>query len=303
MRRENWSAALVVVATLVFWVGEARGQSCPTAATPEEARALAGENFAAAQEAYEAGRPLRALNHYQCSYRLVPHHATLYNLGVLAQGIGEVAVALAAYREYLARFPSDVEATEIAERLAALEASIGAPAPEPEPEPVEPAPAPAPPPPPPPPPPPAPVEGSGQGWGAAPPPAEPPQTVPDEGRVSTGRIMAWVTLGLGVAAGTMGGVFMGLASNLNAEFHSEIAARQISLDELNAIGDRGYAYYVASWVMLGVGAALAVTSIVLFAAVPARTSTAAGASRGRVALVTPYIAGAEGFGLALAGRF
>lgn len=306
MKPMKWSVVLLAGA-IWFVQAEAYAQTCPIASSDEEAQTLARENFSAAQEAYELGRPLRALAHYRCSYQLVPHHATLYNLGVLAQGIGEANVAMEAFREYLQRYPAADAAGEIAERLATLETQQPAP---PEPEPVvQPAPQPQPQPAPQPQPQPAQPQPGEQGWVSA---APPPSTLPEEpvdpsagGRVSTGRIMAWVTMGLGVATGALGGVFMGLASSRNQEFHDEIDARELSLNELNAIGDEGYSYYVTSWIMLGTAAALLVTSTVLFAAVPARRPVTTASSRDRRfrAVLSPYVTPDSGYGLTLNGSF
>jgi hypothetical protein len=302
MRQNRWCAAMVGGAIL-FLSAQAFAQTCPIAASDEEARTLARENFSAAQEAYEMGRPLRALVHYQCSYRLVPHQATLYNLAVLAQGIGENQVAIDSCREFLQRFPAADEAGDIAERLATLEEQQAPPPPPP----VEPSPPVELSPPPPPPAPPQ--EQTWVGPSTEPEPTVQPEPQPEDqgsaGRVTTGRVFAWTTMGLGVAVAAVGAVFMGLSSGLNDDFHQEIDAREISLAELNEIGDQGWNYYVTSWVLMGAGAAFVVTSIALFAAIPGRTSPTLEASNGRgfSASFSPYFTADNGFGLNVNGRF
>ncbi len=314
MRQSRFYA--VVIGSLLLWSSvEALAQTCPVPSSPEEARTLAGENFSAAQEAYEMGRPLRALNHYRCSYQLYPHQSTLYNLATLAQGIGESQIAVDAFREHLERFPEADERNEVLQRLQTIEAQLAALAPPPEPTP----------PPQPVPPPAQPVQGAGwgpapepqsppvqpaqdAGWGQAPEPQAPVTEVPiqeDLGTTTAGRRLAWIALSLGGATAVMGGVLMGLASNLNAQFHDEIEDRQISIDELNVIGDQGWSYYVSSWVLMGTGAALLVTSIVLFAAVPGRTSSVnASSPRRRLsAVLSPYVTEDNGFGLTFNGMF
>jgi tetratricopeptide (TPR) repeat protein len=270
---------------------------CPSASSPEEARTLAGENFAAAQEAYEAGRPRLALQHYQCSFQLSPHHNTLYNIGILAESIGELQVALESYQSFLGQFPDATERPEIERRLGSLMDRM--PAAQPEPAPPPPPPPEPPPPPPPPPPEPAPQPQPMQ-------PTPPPEPVPeDAGRLTTGRILAYVTLALGLAATLTGGALYGVAAYYHSEFEYQLDQGEWTYQEVDDWSWTGLYLETAGWVLMGTGLASLAASIVLFAAVPARrpvegTADVGGRARASVA---PIIGGDGSLGLVLNGVF
>ncbi len=288
MRRETWYVAVAVGIALLTLGGNASAQFvCPSPSSAEEARTLAGENFAAAQEAYEMGRPMRALAHYQCSFQLAPHHNTLYNIGVLAEGIGELQTAIESYREYLSRFPDAPETDDITQRLASVRARMPA---EPEPEPTPP-PEPEPTPPPPPEPEPTP-----------PPPPPEPQPEPEQGGTTIGRIMAWVSLGLGVAIAGAGGALYGVAASRNAEFLTERDDRDWTYNELDAFGQSGWGLEIAGWVLMGTGLAAIAASVVLFVALPARHPAGTASRDGQRATLVPML-GEGTLGLSFSGSF
>ena len=292
MRRETWYVAVVVGVTLLTLGGSANAQFvCPSPSSPEEGRTLAGENFAAAQEAYEMGRPMRALAHYQCSYQLAPHHNTLYNIGVLAEGIGELQTAVESYREYLSRYPDAPERDDITGRLAGLRARMPV-TPEPTPPPTPPEPEPTPPPTPPEPEPTPP-----------PPPPEPePQPEPEQGGTTIGRIMAWVTLGLGVAIAGAGGALYGVAASRHNEFELELEREVMTYNELDELGQSGWGLELAGWVLMGTGLAAIAASVVLFVALPARHPAGTASGDQRRATITPML-GEGTLGLSFSGSF
>lgn len=130
-----WAAAMLVSALHTSTASAQGSERDP------EAHGL----FLAGQAAYEAGRFDDALRYFQQSYDLSPRPGLLYNIGQAADRARLDAVALDAFRRFLASSPElDAESRRRVEvRVAALEAAIArgehaAPEGEPEPAPTEP---------------------------------------------------------------------------------------------------------------------------------------------------------------------
>ncbi len=88
----------------------------------EEARAL----FMAGRAAYDGGRYEAALERFQEAYELSGRPELLYNIGQTADRLRQDAVALDAFRRFLADTPEDTAHRDMAERrVAFLERSVG----------------------------------------------------------------------------------------------------------------------------------------------------------------------------------
>jgi tetratricopeptide (TPR) repeat protein len=244
---------------------------------------LAARAFEDAQRLYDQGDYRGAIERFQCSYRLVDHPNTLFNIGESAELAGDNALALRVFRTYLRLYPDGQGRDQAQNRVTELEEIVDeeeTPPPdrfEEEPQPEEPEPE----------------------------PDRAPQPPPTEMRTTSARRAAWATLALGVAiAGTGGGLF-GAAVSRNGDYVQNRDAYNNSeptdwteADFDNAI-DEGQSLESAGWALMGIGAATLVTSIVLFTAFDG--SEPAEASSGQ-ALVAPVI-GAGVAGVAVGGQF
>lgn len=110
--------ALVVVCA----AGTARAQECPTdvPADPGQRRQLAKKWFTKGESEAKGGKDLAAMKAYQCSLTFVPHAFTAYNVGQLAEKIGDLDAAITSYQQYLTLAPDATDAKEIGERVAVL---------------------------------------------------------------------------------------------------------------------------------------------------------------------------------------
>lgn len=336
----RWSGALIV-AVIVSAGGPAFGElACPEASNNEERRTFAREHFGAAQEAYDAGRPLASLEHYRCSNRQVPHPDTLYNIGVLAEGIGQLETARDAYEDYLERYPDSEARGDVQTRLRNVQERIpdepSSPSqPQPQPTPTNPA---------------MPMQpiqfqpqpqqlqslqpvAQPQPYVGQPQPAtvQPQPPVPRRRRTAA-RVAAIVTLPVGLVMTALGGGLYGAAVVRNDNFQTDIDDRIVNRDWLEEEARIGRRREVSGWTMMGLGATTVVTSIVLFAVfprfrsteTPASSDTSAGTegtedtegsegtetpaatssrSRGFAAIAAPFFSSDGGLGLSMTGRF
>ena len=269
---------LIALGVLLALTGIARAQDCPSASSPDESRQLAGDTFAEGQVHFNAGRFREALERFECSNSLVPHHNTLYNMGECAERIGDNDRAIRHARAYLAQYPDEDGVAQVRTRLQRLEAAQAATPPPPSTETPEPQP---------------PVTDSPADEGAT--------------RMTLARRLAWVTLGVGAGIAIVGGgVFGGAVSNngeyrdTNDEYNEDGVLTEDERSSLADLSDSGEAMESAGWALMGVGLAAMVTSIVLFAAFDG--SEAVGQEGGSAIAVSPLVL-EEGGGLSVAGRF
>lgn len=105
----------------------AQAADCPQ--PPEglkERRVLAKEWFGRA-EAEEANKDdVAAVKAYSCSFTMVPHAFTAYNLARAAERAGDLRLALSAHRDYLTLKPDAQDRAEIESRMKDLEARLAA---------------------------------------------------------------------------------------------------------------------------------------------------------------------------------
>ena len=207
------------------------GPDCVTTAASDEARrALAAFWFEQGTAQVDTDAFSDAVRSYGCSQRIIPHHATLYNLARAAEWAGELDVALHALREYLESGHDSenyAEAANLALRVAeALERRD------------------QPPPPPPPPP------GGDDTPGA-----------PDDDRSDQIEIGGWTMLGLAGALGAVGAVMGGMALYEHGEL--EDAPEGTPWTELAAREERRNGYILATGVCLGFAVASGAVAAVL----------------------------------------
>jgi tetratricopeptide (TPR) repeat protein len=253
--------------------------ACSEGDTPEASREIAAAAFTEGQRLYDAGDYRGAIERFRCSFQLVPHPNTLFNIGESAELAGDSPLALETFRQYLEQYPDGRGREQAESRVRALEALAGRHV-EPEPETPEPD-----------------VQSP-----EAPPPQ--PETPIEETRMTGARRAAWATLALGVAIAATGGALYGVARSRNGDYVnqrdecSENYTPECAEDARNA-ADEGEAYEGAGWALIGIGAASLVASIVLFAAFDGSEPVE---SSGAVARITPLI-GDGVVGLSVGGRF
>jgi len=252
----RWSAA-IVLALLVLVPASGRAQDPPQ---DGEGRNL----FLAGQAAFGAGNYERALGYFERAHDLSQRSGLLYNIAITADRLRRDALALQAFREYLAAEPQTARRAEVEARIAFLEAARP-PEPDPEPEP-EPQPALVE----------SPLRGRRRNHG---------------GGVHPGG--TFTLAGAGVFLGAFG-VFavlsededQALATRCGRDVGATCTPAGVQfLERLNLTAD----------VLLIVGGALAVTGVVLLLALPAEQQ------RPRLAVV-PWIA-PEGAGAGVVGRW
>jgi hypothetical protein len=254
MSRHARCSGLVLLTLVVLGVaaGAARAAECP--ATPPAAlkdrRTLAKEWFTRAETEEAGGDDKAAVKAYSCSFAMLPHPSTAYNLARAAERTGDSVVALSALRDYLTLKPTASDRTEIEERIRLLEARGAAPPP----------PAPAPPPP-------TPTPAATPAPETPTPVAAPPprrrvvrhtEETPHEPRMGT---TEWIIAGVGAAALVAGVVFnLGARSAMND-------CRQLAMGnkitEARDACDRAKPYAYLSYGLFAAAGAAAVLDVTL----------------------------------------
>jgi len=124
----------VSFAILLFAPAVARAAECPESSPedPQERRKLAKEWFSAAETAENGGNDAEATRSYACSYKMVAHPFTAFNLGRVSERSGDNELALKMYKAYIALKPDAKDKDEVKGKIKALEekmATGAAPAP------------------------------------------------------------------------------------------------------------------------------------------------------------------------------
>jgi tetratricopeptide (TPR) repeat protein len=122
--------APVSLAVLLFGPSLVRAAECPASSPedPQERRKLAKEWFANAEAAESVGNNGEATRAYACSYKMVAHPFTAYNLGRVAERIGSYDLALKMYKAYLTLKPDANDADDVKNKVKALEERLAGPA-------------------------------------------------------------------------------------------------------------------------------------------------------------------------------
>jgi hypothetical protein len=231
----------------------ARAAECPATppATLKERRALAKEWFTRAETEELGGDDKSAVKAYSCSFAMLPHPSTAYNLARAADRAGDSVLALSALRDYLTLKPTASDRTEIEERIRVLEGRVSS--------------------------------GSTQAPGAAPTPAATPTQAPPvlpetapapapaprrvarapeeptrESRMGT---TEWVIAGVGVAALVAGVVFnVGARSAMN---DCRSLAQGNNIASARDACDRAKPFAYLSYGLFGVAGAAAILDVTL----------------------------------------
>jgi hypothetical protein len=118
----------VFFAALLLAPTAARAAECPESSPedPQERRRLAKEWFATAEEAENAGNDMEATRAYACSYKMVAHPFTAFNLARVAERAGDTDLSLKMYKAYLALKPDAKDKDDVKDRIKAIEEKLAA---------------------------------------------------------------------------------------------------------------------------------------------------------------------------------
>jgi hypothetical protein len=113
-------------AILLFAPGAARAAECPASSPedPQERRKLAKDWFGMAEAAENGGNDIEATRDYACSYKMVAHPFTAYNLGRVSERAGDNELALKMFKAYLTLKPDAQDKEEVKGKIKALEEKI-----------------------------------------------------------------------------------------------------------------------------------------------------------------------------------
>jgi len=277
MDMHGWGGLSILGIVLFLSAPAWAEHECSQRGAPAANRSRASEEFEEGQRLYDRADYRGAIEHFQCSYRLAPHHATLFNIGESAERAGDIDLALSAFRQYLERYPEADGRSNVQQRVGNLERARS---PEVPPEAPDDVPSPE-----------VPVD-----------PSE--RTV--EMRMTVERRVAWITLALGVAIGTGGGVLYGVASGRNDEYLADRESFERGEDigsdqtELDSRAQSGAGLEAGGWALMCIGLASLAASVVLFLAFDGEEPLVLDESR---AFLTPFIGADEATGLSFGGAF
>ena len=113
---------ILAALTVILTANTVRAEECPDEIPDDGAvrRAQAKKWFSKGQTASSEGDDIAGLKAYQCSLRFVPHGFTSYNIGQVAERIGDLEVAIAGYSQYLLLVPDAVDAQEVNGKITSL---------------------------------------------------------------------------------------------------------------------------------------------------------------------------------------
>jgi hypothetical protein len=117
------SMRLVAITLAVLSLaGPAIAEQCPDSVAEDAAvrRQLAKRWFTTGEAASKSGDELGALKAYQCSLKFVPHGFTAFNVGQIAERVGDLELAVASYNQYLLLMPDAQDAGEVRRKMAVL---------------------------------------------------------------------------------------------------------------------------------------------------------------------------------------
>lgn len=272
----GWTAMVLAFSlTLLLLTNEATAeQQCPEPDDPAENPRLAGEAFNQGTWLYEAGDLEGALGWFRCSYGLVPHSDTLFNIGQVAEELGQLEVALESFDTLLDVWPDYPNHAQLERRTARLRARVGgsdslsdvAPSPPAAPQPGEPPTSPGPL-----------AQGGTSQVGQDEELADQDERdggdeveggtdgEPANRRRRTARIVGWALLGLGLSVAISGGTVIGVAASENEDFLAQRSDPDESLENLVTASERGLTMERAGWPLLEIGGATLVAAILVLA--------------------------------------
>ena len=135
-RQISRQLATTCFAILLLAPGAARAAECPASSPedPQERRKLAKEWFGMAETAENGGNDAEATRAYACSYKMVAHPFTAYNLGRVSERSGDDELALKMFKAYLTLKPDALDKEEVKAKVKALEDKMASASPSPTPE-------------------------------------------------------------------------------------------------------------------------------------------------------------------------
>jgi hypothetical protein len=113
----------VLFAGLLLGPSAVRAAECPASSPedPQERRKLAKEWFGIAEAAESAANDAEATRGYACSYKMVAHPFTAFNLGRVAQRSGDNELALKMFKAYLTLKPDAADKEDVKGRIKDIE--------------------------------------------------------------------------------------------------------------------------------------------------------------------------------------
>jgi hypothetical protein len=125
-RRIHRQLAATCFALLLIGPSAARAAECPASSPedPQERRRLAKEWFGLAETAENGGNDAEATRSYACSYKMVAHPFTAYNLGRVSERSGDNELALKMFKAYLTLKPDATDKDDVKNKIKSLEEKI-----------------------------------------------------------------------------------------------------------------------------------------------------------------------------------
>lgn len=238
----------VLVAVVAGVVPRVAGAAdCPNPpASLKDRRALAKEWFTRAETEELGADHAAATRAYACSFTMLPHPSTAYNLARAAERAGDLKLAISAHRDYLTLKPTASDRPETEERIKSLEEKValgqGTPTPAATPAVIaEPEPRPAPPPP-------------------QPPRRKPRRDEPEPQETGMGTT-EWIIAGVGAAALVAGIVFNVGARSAMSDCRELAGGNNIGA--ARAACDRAKPYAYLSYGLFGAAGAAAILDLTL----------------------------------------
>jgi hypothetical protein len=226
---------------------------CPSSPPDKDRRALARDWFSRAQAAETAGDDVAAVKAYSCSFEMLPHASTAYNLARAAERTGDLQLALSAHGDYLTLKPNAADRADVEARIISIKGRIAAgtasPAASTTAPPLAPRPAPAP----------APTIESD---------AQPHHRLSLMARMGT---TEWVIAGVGAAA-LVSGVVFNIGARAQMSDCRDMARANNIVGARDAC-DRASPFAYTSYALLGAAVAAAIADGVLIWTKPAPNST------------------------------
>lgn len=122
------SLSAILFGALLIGPSVARAAECPASSPedPQERRKLAKEWFGIAETAESASNDAEAVRAYACSYKMVAHPFTAFNLGRVAERSGDNELALKMFKAYLTLKPDAPDREDVKMRVKNIEDKIAA---------------------------------------------------------------------------------------------------------------------------------------------------------------------------------
>jgi hypothetical protein len=127
-RRVYRPFATVLFSILLLGPSVVRAAECPASSPedPQERRRLAKEWFGTAESAETVANDAEATRAYACSYKMLAHPFTAFNLGRVAERSGDNELALKMFKAYLTLKPDAADAEDVKVRIKGIEEKIAA---------------------------------------------------------------------------------------------------------------------------------------------------------------------------------